>query len=112
MKQFLGDIPVKFGIFDPYKIKHSEAVEATAEAAIGFGESVYVLDNKIFLAPSGKFTNLPFGAKIGFTLNSTVQGGPLKVKTIGVIKADYNVGSTLSAQDVLIARINEALGGV
>lgn len=109
MKYFLGNQPVSVAVYEPYKINNGEVITATANTDIQFGDSVYIIDNNVYQAANGEYSNLPFGTKIGYTVNSATNGGTIKVRTIGEVAVDYDISVQLAAQDELIAQINTAL---
>lgn len=109
MKQYLGTKPVTMMAYESYKINNSEIIAATANAAIQVGDSAYIIDNNVYLATNGEFTNLPMGTKLGYAMNSANVGDAVRIKTIGEVAVDYDVSDALAAQDALIAQINEVL---
>ena len=111
MKTQFGNLGAGIGQYINDKIINSENITVIAENQIQIGDTVYILNNKATLVPEGKFTSLPYGAKIGFAVSGAEIGEAANVKTIGRIAVDYNLDEEIATQDELITQIDAALDG-
>ena len=111
MATYLKDKIVTVSAYYPYQINNSIRLSAIASEEIIFGDTVYIIDNNVYLAPNGDFYHLPKGTIIGFTTNTAKVGEEVFIRTLGEVDVELDMTEELLVQDALIAQINAVLEG-